>query len=77
MILSVVRNGDYAHPGEEDSIRLAMEDFPLDRRRKILDVGCGRGGTAYYIQSQGWGRVTCFDIDEVSIEYANLTYPTI
>lgn len=76
-ILAIVRKGDYAHPGEEEAIELVMSGFPPDGTRMILDVGCGRGGTAYYLQSRGWGKVVGFDIDEISIDYAQTTYPTV
>jgi SAM-dependent methyltransferase len=76
-ILSIVRNGDYAHPGEEEAIELVMSRFPPDKGRRILDVGCGRGGTAQYLQKRGWGKVVGFDIDEVSIAYAQAAYPAV
>ncbi|MEW6659508.1 MAG: class I SAM-dependent methyltransferase [Thermodesulfobacteriota bacterium] len=76
-ILALVRGGDYAHPGEEAAIDLAMRDFAPDRERLILDVGCGRGGTAQYLQERGWGRVVGFDIDEESIAYARAAYPEV
>jgi SAM-dependent methyltransferase len=74
-ILALVRGGDYAHPGEEAAIDLALRDFATDRERLILDVGCGRGGTAQYLQDRGWGRVVGFDIDEDAIAYAQAAYP--
>jgi len=43
-ILALVREGDYAHPGEEAAIGLVMRDFAPDPGRLILDVGCGPGG---------------------------------
>ena len=45
--------------------------------RKILDVGCGLGGTAHYIQQQGWGTVVGFDIEQEAIDYARKHYPDI
>lgn len=74
-ILSLVRDGDYAHAGEEEAIELAMADVAKDPRRLILDAGCGRGGTADYLRRHGWGRVTGFDIQADSIESARRTYP--
>src|SRR6185312_7479553 len=38
-ILSLVREGDYAHAGEEEAIELAMSDVEKDSHRVILDVG--------------------------------------
>ncbi len=76
-ILSVVREGDYAHVGEEEAIHLIMNRFSKDAKRLILDVGCGLGGTAKFIQEHGWGQVTGVDIEEESIAYARKTYPGI
>jgi hypothetical protein len=45
-ILSRIRGGDYAHPGEEDAIVQIAQKLPRASIRRLLDVGCGRGGTA-------------------------------
>ena len=76
-ILSFLRKGDYAHAGEEEAILRVLRIFPKDGKRLILDVGCGIGGTAKFIQDQNWGKVTGIDIDEESINYAKTTYPDI
>lgn len=74
-ILALVRQGDYAHAGETEAIDLVFKKIPKDPSRLLLDVGCGRGGTAHYIQTNGWGKVTGIDIDAASIVYAKQTYP--
>ena len=61
-MLAMMRKGDYAHAGEEEAIDLVMNKIPKDNTRLILDVGCGLGGTAKYIQDHGWGKVTGIDI---------------
>lgn len=76
-ILAFIRGGDYAHAGEEEAIELIMSRFPKDRHRTILDVACGLGGTANYIQAHGWGQVTGFDIDQPAIDYAKKKYSSI
>lgn len=76
-ILSFIRQGDYTHAGEEEAIDLIMSFFPKEKNRKILDVACGLGGTADYIQRHGWGEVTGFDIEEEAIQYAKITYPQV
>jgi SAM-dependent methyltransferase len=76
-ILALVREGDYAHPGEEAAIDLVMRDFVPDRKRLILDVGCGWGGTANYLQERGWGQVVGFDLDAAAIAYAQATDPQV
>lgn len=52
-ILALVREGDYAHAGEEEAIELSMSGVGKDARRVILDAGCGRGGTADYLHKNG------------------------
>jgi SAM-dependent methyltransferase len=74
-ILAAVRDGDFAHAGEEEAIALALAELAKDPERRILDAGCGRGGTAAYMQEHGWGRVTGIDIEPNSIAYASTTYP--
>lgn len=76
-ILALVRDGDFAHAGEEEAIDRAMAPVPQERGRRILDAGCGRGGTAAYLQSHGWGRATGIDIEPQSIAYARETYPEV
>ncbi len=43
-ILSLVREGDYAHPGEEQAIDLVFRTFLKKSDCQVLDLGCGRGG---------------------------------
>lgn len=76
-ILALVRQGDYAHPGETAAIDLVFGKVPKDPSRSILDIGCGRGGTAHYVQSNGWGKVVGVDIDGNSITEAKQAYPQI
>jgi len=75
LLLSFIREGDYAHAGEEEAIDLIMSYFSKDKNWKVLDVACGLGGTAHYIQKHEWGLVTGFDIDEKAIQYAKAKYP--
>ncbi len=74
-VLALVRDGDYAHAGEEEAIELAMAPIARDPGRDLLDAGCGLGGTAAYLQRHGWGRVTAFDIEPRAIEGARRTHP--
>lgn len=76
-ILALVRDGDYAHAGEEEAIERALAALPKDGSRRILDAGCGRGGTAAYMQKHGWGAVTGIDIEPKSIDYARATFPEL
>lgn len=76
-LLARVRGADFAHAGEEESIRLVWEDLPKDPHQRCLDAGCGRGGTAHVVQSSSWGNITGVDIDETSIREARSTYPLV
>jgi len=76
-ILALVRDGDYAHPGEESAIGLVFGELPADPGRQVLDVGCGLGGTADYVRRRGWGRVTGVDIDRDTLAAARQRYPEI
>ena len=75
--VSYLREGDVAHAGEMESIDVVMQSFSKDKDHNILDVGCGLGGTANYIQSNEWGAVTGIDIEEQSILYAKQNYPDL
>jgi SAM-dependent methyltransferase len=76
-ILALVRKGDYAHAGEEEAIDIVFKNIAKDSQRLLLDVGCGRGGTAQYLQTKGWGKVLGVDIDAESINYAQKAYPAV
>ena len=76
-LLAFLRGDDYAHPGEEEAISRVFSHLPKDKERTILDVGCGLGKTAQFIQDQGWGKVTGADVDTPAIEYAQKKYPEV
>lgn len=76
-LLARVRGCDYAHAGEEESISLVWEGLPKNPSQLCLDAGCGRGGTAAFIQNHGWGQVTGIDIDETSIAAAQENHPGV
>jgi SAM-dependent methyltransferase len=76
-ILALIREGDYAHAGEEEAIERAFRAVAKNADSWLLDVGCGRGGSADYIRRNGWGHVEGIDRDSDSIEYARTTYPEI
>src|SRR5438874_1042531 len=76
-LVSYLRQGDYAHAGDIESIIQVMSKFRKNTHRTILDAGCGLGGTANFIQQNGWGKVTGIDIEFDSIMYAKEVYPDI
>lgn len=75
--LAYLRQGDFAHPGEIDAIELALAPIAKKNSQRILDVGCGLGGTAEYVQRHGWGRVMGIDLDPGLTQYAKTHYPTV
>jgi len=76
-ILALIRDGDYAHAGEEEAIERALRSVQKNSQSWNLDVGCGRGGSAEYLRRHGWGNLAGIDRDNDSIEYAKATYPEI
>lgn len=76
-IVALARNGDYAHLGEEEAIEIALANVSKNAEQEALDIGCGLGGTASYIQRHGWGKVTGVDIDNQAINYAKEKYPQV
>src|ERR1700753_1854553 len=76
-VLSLVRDGDYAHAGEEEAIERTMRPIAKRSDQIIIDAGCGRGGTANYLFARGWGKVIGFDIEAASIATARKNYPSV
>lgn len=76
-LLALVRNGDYAHPGEEEAIRVLLAGLPPDPSRRVLDAGCGGGGTAAWIQARGYGSVTGIDVDAATVRLAHDRHPEV
>ncbi len=80
-LLSKLRNGDYAHAGDRESIDMVIQKV-LERSPEIingysLDVGSGFGGTANDFYRYGFHNIYGIDIDEASVYYANKNYPHI
>ncbi len=76
-LLASVRQGDYAHPGEEAAINLVLKYMMKSPDQLLLDVGCGLGGTARYIKDYGYGIPFGIDIDKTAITYAKQKYSDI
>lgn len=75
LMLGQIRGGNYQHPGEEEAIDMV---FALANNKKsdalILDVGCGLGATASYINKKCWGNVVGVDINKELIDFATSTH---
>ncbi len=74
-VLALVRNADFAHAGEAEAISLTLDRVGKDSSRRVLDVGCGRGGTAEFVRRGGWGEIVGIDIDAESVAYGRTRYP--
>lgn len=77
LLLAEIRTKDYTHAGEQEAIDITMNKFPKNTNRKLLDIGCGLGGTANYINIKKWGNIKAIDIKKDLIDYAKTTYPNI
>ena len=73
-MLAIVRSGDYQHPGEAEAIELIFKGIDRNPDQLVLDVGCGRGGTADYIFKNGWGKVIGIDINPEIVDTANKNF---
>ena len=76
-LLALIRGTDYAHAGEGEAIELTLRSVPRRADQLLLDVGCGLGGTAKYVQDHGWGTVVGLDVEPDSIARARQAYPGI
>ncbi|MCK4815102.1 class I SAM-dependent methyltransferase, partial [bacterium] len=74
-ILVAIRGGDFAHPGNKDAVDLALAPYLQGFFRRILDAGCGLGGTADYIRQIKGGVVYGVDLSDETIVYARTKYP--
>ncbi len=77
LLLAKIRNGNYAHAGEEEAIELTMNLISKNPEQTLLDLGCGLGGTADYLQKNQWGKVQGIDIDPAVLQQAKGFYPDI
>ncbi len=83
LLLAQVREGDFAHAGDREAIDIVLKKvFELieDGAKssiKVLDVGCGLGGTAAYIKDATSFDIDGIDIDPVAIKHAKSKYNKI
>ncbi|MEI6503608.1 MAG: methyltransferase domain-containing protein, partial [Armatimonadota bacterium] len=76
-LLALIRDADYAHPGEEDANRLLFAGLAPDRGRRILDAGCGGGGTAAWVQEHDYGTLTGVEIDAETVLLGRDRHPDV
>ena len=76
-VLALVRDADYAHPGEEEANELLFAGMRPDPRRRVLDAGCGGAGTAAWVQARGLGAVTGVEIDAATARLARERHPEV
>ena len=76
-LLALIRDGDYAHPGEEEANELLFAGVRPDPRRRVLDAGCGGAGTAAWVQARGLGAVTGIEIDAATALLARERHPEV
>jgi phosphoethanolamine N-methyltransferase len=77
LALALIRGNDYAHAGEEEAIELVLGPLDKSAHTRILDVGCGIGGTARYVAERKWGKVTAIDLDSDNITMAKKHHPNL
>jgi SAM-dependent methyltransferase len=76
-LLALIRDADYAHPGEEEANGLLFAGVRPNARRRVLDAGCGGAGTAAWVQARGLGAVTGVEIDAATALLARKRHPEV
>jgi SAM-dependent methyltransferase len=90
LLIARLRDGDYAHAGEEEAIDLVLQGISeltadgtyknspeSNGKLKVIDIGCGLGGTANYIKNTTNYDVFGIDIDRLAIDHAQGRYPGV
>jgi SAM-dependent methyltransferase len=76
-VLASLRNGDYAHPGEDAANELLFAGVRPCPHRRLLDAGCGSAGTAAWVQLRGLGSVTGIESDPATARLARERHPDV
>src|SRR6185295_13552571 len=61
----------------EEAVLRTLAPYGPGPERAVLDVGCGRGGSAKLVQERGFGRVVGIDVEAESIARAREVYPDV
>ncbi|MEH2204978.1 MAG: class I SAM-dependent methyltransferase [Nostoc sp.] len=73
-LLSQIRNNDHAHAGGNVHIDRLVDEIPGEHSR-LLDIGCGLGGTMQHLHQVGWQELVGIDLNNASIEVARERFP--
>ncbi len=77
-LLYKLRNGDFAHPGDTKALEIIFQEIILLNNNikdtKVLDLGCGNGGTVKYLHDKGFSDITGIDVNSQSIKNAQNKY---
>jgi SAM-dependent methyltransferase len=76
-LLALIRDGDYAHPGEEAANELLFSGVRPSQCRRVLDAGCGGAGTAAWVHGRGLGTVTGIELDPATVKLARTRHPDV
>jgi len=76
-LLALIRDGDYAHPGEAEANEVLFAGVRPAPHRRVLDAGCGGAGTAAWVQARGFGAVTGVELDAATAQLARERHPEV
>lgn len=80
-LIQTLREGDFAHSGGAEAINLlnskVILKVPNIKEGSSLEIGCGSGYAAYFMQKEGYSNIWAIDINEKLIEEAKHNYPSV
>lgn len=69
-LLETLWGEGYLSPGGDEETARVLDGIELNGKR-VLDIGCGTGGCAFFIAGQGAARVTGIDVEPTVIKEAH------
>lgn len=80
-IISKLKVGGFSHIGGVKALSIIMAEIdeaaPNMRSENALEIGCGFGGSANFIQNSGYSNIWAIDKKSDAIDYAMAKYPDI
>ncbi len=80
-LIQTLREGNFAHSGGAEAINLFNSKIilkvPNIKEGSSLEIGCGTGAAAYFMQKEGYSNIWAIDINEKLIEEAKHNYPSV